>query len=199
MDPENWLQRLQIDSADRDQAIEELRNYLLRGLSRSLKHRYGGKIQAEDVVQIALLKILASIDSFQCRSRFTTWAMSIATRVGISELRKQHYRDVSLNLSLGGEKSRWDVSEAISTSVENREIRQDLIIQLQRFIDETLTAKQRIAIRGTLEGLPIEEIAVRLNSNRNAVYKLVHDARMRLRQEFEAAGITAQDILTTIG
>ena len=87
-DKDSWLLRLQISAPGREQAIKELRNYLLRGLVRSLSHRYGGKIQIEDVAQVALLKILNSLDSFQCRSRFTTWAMSIATRVGISELRR---------------------------------------------------------------------------------------------------------------
>jgi RNA polymerase sigma-70 factor (ECF subfamily) len=69
---------------------------------------------------------------------------------------------------------------------------------LQKLIDESLSEKQRLAIRGTLQGLPVEEIAYRLNSNRNAVYKLVHDARLRLRKEFEACGITSEDIATVI-
>ena len=93
-----WLQRLK--SIERDQAIAELRVYLVRGLSRSLQHRYGGKVQVEDIVQVALLKILDSIDTFQQRSRFETWSMAIAMRVGMSELRKRYYRDVSIDLSL---------------------------------------------------------------------------------------------------
>jgi len=69
---------------------------------------------------------------------------------------------------------------------------------LQRMIDERLSSKQRMAIRGSLEGLPVEEIAARMASNRNAVYKLVHDARLKLRQAFEAYGFTAEDILELI-
>ncbi len=33
-----------------------------------------------------------------------------------------------------------------------------------------------------------------LGSNRNAIYKLVHDARTRLRDGLERRGITADDI-----
>ncbi len=113
-DKDSWLLRLQISAPGREQAIEELRCYLLRGLARSLSHRYGGKVQIEDVTQVALLKILNSLDSFQFRSRFTTWAMSIATRVGISELRRHHYRDVSLDLSLGNSKIRFDIADTSS-------------------------------------------------------------------------------------
>ena len=198
IDQLNWPQRLQATAAAREQAIEELRRYLVRGLARSLSHRYGGKIQIEDVVQVALLKILDSIDSFQCRSRFTTWAMSIATRIGISELRRHHYRDISLDLVSRENGIKFDIADASSDSADVEENRRNLFAQLQDLIDATLSKKQQIAIRGTLEGLPVEEIARRLQSNRNAVYKLVHDARLRLRQGFEAAGVTAQDISATI-
>ena len=44
------------------------------------------------------------------------------------------------------------------------------------------------------EGRGIREIARHLGSNRNAVYKLTHDARKRLKRGLEAAGFTAEDI-----
>ncbi len=69
---------------------------------------------------------------------------------------------------------------------------------LQELIDETLSDKRRIAIRGTLEGLPVEDIAVWLKSNRNAVYELVRDAHVRLREGFESHGVIAEEILVTI-
>lgn len=198
MDQESWIRRLQANGLDRSQAIEELRAYLVRGLNRSLKHRYGGKIQVEDVAQVALIKILDSLDSFRCQSRFGTWAMSIAIRIGISELRKRYYRDVSLDLSLKNDNFRLDIVDPSVPSVADEASRQSLIELLNKLISETLTEKQQIAIQGTLVGLPIEEIAARLQSNRGAVYKLVHDARVRLRRGFEANGITADDISSTI-
>ena len=191
---DSWLQRLQSGDIEREQAIEELRAYLVRGLSRSLGHRYGGKVQVEDIAQVALLKILDSVDSFQHRSRFETWAMAIAIRVGMSELRKRYYRDVSIDLSLDGNSVRIDVIDASDDATKDHAGRQSLIILLHRLIDEQLSDKQRLAIRGSLEGLPVEEIAARMKSNRNAVYKLVHDARLKLRQALEADGFTADDI-----
>lgn len=191
-----WLQKLQ--SGEREQAIEELRSYLVRGLSRSLRHRYGGKVQVEDIVQVALLRILDSMETFQQRSRFETWAMAIAMRVGMSELRKRYYRDVSIDLSLGGGNTRIEVVDPSVDTTEDHAARQTLLLLLQRLIDERLSDKQRLAIRGSLEGLPVEEIAARMHSNRNAVYKLIHDARLKLRQAFEAVGFTAQDVLELI-
>lgn len=195
---EDWPGRLREGAEDRDKAIEELRNYLLRGLTRSLTHRYGGKIQVEDVAQVALIRILEALGTFQGRSRFTTWAMSIATRIGISELRRHYYRDVSLDQSNAGENVRFDVEDSTMLSTENEAQKQSMFTLLQKLIDECLSEKQKIAIRGSLIGLPIEEIAMRLDSNRNAVYKLVHDARLRLRQGFEANGFYAEDFASTV-
>ncbi len=191
-----WLQRLQ--SGEREHAIAELRRYLVRGLSRSLRHRYGGKVQIEDIVQMALLRILDSVDTFQQRSRFETWAMAIAIRVGMSEMRKRYYRDVSIDLTPAASDIRIEVVDPYADATEDHAARQALLLMLQRLIDERLSDKQRLAIRGSLEGLPVEEIAARMRSNRNAVYKLVHDARLKLRQAFEANGFTAQDVLELI-
>jgi|GEM_PF-4490456 DNA-directed RNA polymerase specialized sigma24 family protein len=57
---ENWIERLSGEESVRDVAIEELRAILLRGLSHSMSNRYRGVVQAADVVQDALLKILSS-------------------------------------------------------------------------------------------------------------------------------------------
>ena len=195
---EDWPRRLREGAGDRDKAIEELRSYMLRGLTRSLTHRYGGKIQVEDVAQVALMKILGALETFEGKSRFTTWAMSIATRIGISELRRHYYRDVSLDRSTAGDNLRFDIVDSAIQSAEQAAQKQTMFTLLQKLIDEYLSEKQKIAIRGSLNGLPIEEIAVRLDSNRNAVYKLVHDARLRLRQGFEANGFYAEDFASTL-
>ena len=191
---DNWVQRLQGDESERDQAIAELRGVLVRGLSKSLSTRYGVGIQAEDVVQDALIKIMASLDEFEGRSRFTTWAMTIATRVGISELRRRHYKDVSLDSMTTDDNLTFEIATADGIPVDNRVDHRDLLMMLQRLVHSELTEKQRAATQGILDGLPIEEIARRTGSNRNAVYKLIHDARMRLRDGFAASGISADDV-----
>ena len=189
---ENWVERL--TGANREPAISELRELLVRGLSKSLGNRYDTKIQVEDVVQDALIKILASLDQFEGRSRFTTWAMTIATRVGISELRRKHYKDVSLSSMTTGDDLKIDITTATESSPESGLDRRNLLRRLQELIESELTEKQRAATQGLLDGLPVEEIARRAGSNRNAIYKLVHDARVRLRDGFANSGIKADDV-----
>ena len=53
---------------------------------------------------------------------------------------------------------------------------------------------QRVAVVGELRGLPTSEIAARLGTNRNALYKLHHDARRKLRDGLVAAGYGAADV-----
>lgn len=194
----DWVRRLRPGAVDRDETIGALRSYLVRALSRSLTHRYGGHVDVEDVAQQAVLKILDSLDTFRQQSRFTTWATAIAVRIGISQLRRHYYRDVSLETTAGTEGLRIDVADLSAHVPDDTEERVRVFELLQRLINETLSDKQRLAIQGTLQGLPVEEIAVRLSSNRNAVYKLVHDARVRLREGFESNGVTAEEILATI-
>ena len=195
---QDWPSRMRDNSElVRDQAIESLRAYLVRGLTRSLTHRYGGRVDVNDVAQEALLKILDSLDSFGGRSKFETWAMSIAIRIGISELRRKYYRTLSLG-AMADDGVQFDLPDNKIVGETNQEEQRSMIVLLQRLIEDTLSDRQRIAIRGTLAGLSVEVIAERLGSNRNAVYKLMHDARMRLRHGFEHAGVTAEEISTLL-
>jgi DNA-directed RNA polymerase specialized sigma24 family protein len=61
-------------------------------------------------------------------------------------------------------------------------------------IHNDLTEKQREALIAGLRGMPQDEIAQHLGSNRNAIYEPTHGARKRLKRGLEAAGFTAVDI-----
>ena len=193
-----WVERLKNPGPQRDAALAELRAILLRGLSRSLAERGGGEAFAEDIAQEALLRILSSLDSFEGRSRFTTWAMAIATRAAISELRRRHFQDVSLDQLTGDRATPFELASEGAEEVGPDD--KKLVLEtLRKLIDESLTPKQRNVMQAALTGMPVEEIARRTESNRNAVYKLFHDARQKLKQGFESSGITSDEIMATIG
>jgi RNA polymerase sigma factor (sigma-70 family) len=193
-DHDDWLERMRPAEAGRDAALEELRGILVRGLMRAFGSRGGGAAFVEDVAQEALLRILDSLNSFEGRSRFTTWAMTIAIRIGISELRRKRFQDVSLEQVTGGESLSIDPAVELAGSAENCEKRALILETLKKLVEESLTDKQRTVVQADLAGMPIEEIARRLSTNRNAVYKMFHDARQKLRAGFAAAGISAGDV-----
>jgi RNA polymerase sigma-70 factor, ECF subfamily len=70
-----------------------------------------------------------------------------------------------------------------------------LLAAMHTVISEQLTGKQWLALTAELNGMPQDEIARQLGSNRNAVYKLTHDARRKLRAGLEAAGFDAESWL----
>ena len=189
---DEWVVRLKSPD-DRDQAITELRDILVRGLVATCRNRYGSRVQAEDVVQEALIKILDKIDTFQGKSKFTTWAMTIAVRIAISEMRRKHFRDVSMD-DLLSQSMRFEPAAADEPVLENEGERDLIMTKLQELIENNLSNKQQDAVHALLNGMPVEIFAEKTGSNRNAVYKLVHDARVKLRQGFEQAGFKAEDI-----
>ena len=97
-----WVEALGTDGLERERALADLRQCLLIGLKHGLsgwRRRSGGRfdLYVEDFVQEALLKIMDNLNSFEGRSRFTTWAQKIAGRVALTELRRKRWQDVSLN------------------------------------------------------------------------------------------------------
>ena len=70
--------------------------------------------------------------------------------------------------------------------------------ELRRMVDEELTDRQREAVVAVLlEGMPISEVARRMGTNQNALYKLLHDARKKLKRQMQAAGLSPQEVLAT--
>ena len=96
-DNNEWIAALQADGPLREAALSDLRGMLLIGLKTALKSRSDFVDSLlDDFVQDSLVRILRSLDQFQNRSRFVTWATAIAIRVALTELRKRRWRDVSL-------------------------------------------------------------------------------------------------------
>ncbi|MEM7357372.1 MAG: sigma-70 family RNA polymerase sigma factor [Acidobacteriota bacterium] len=198
MDPtdEQWLRDLRSSGERQQTALETLRSTLLRGLRAALAQRQLSPAVLEDAVQEALIKILDRLDSFEGRSRFTTWAMSIAVRAVWTEMRRRHWRGVSLEEVLAASGEPFEDRPSLESLPERRAERSALGARLRQAIHRDLTAKQRTALLAELAGMPQEEIARRMGSNRNALYKLVHDARKRLRGSLEASGISPADVLS---
>ena len=197
-DNDTWLRDLQACGRVQAEAITDLRGFLLRGLARSVQAP-GAVDQAfvEDVVQQALVHILERLEQFQGRSRFTTWAMTIAVRLAMSALRRKQWQEVSLE-GLTAESELAPALAIDDTASPAHQAEQHALFEtLRRLIDEALTDKQWVALTAELRGMPLEEIARRLGSNINAVYKLLHDARKRLKRGLETVGYTAEDVRST--
>lgn len=193
-----WLADLR--GTAQGQAIEDLRKILVRGLTYSLSSRVKNDLDAyvQDFVQDALLRILDKLDTFRGESRFTTWAQKIAVRVAFTELRRQRWKDVALE-DLIPEDSFDFTPTFLADPSPNPEklVNQTMIAEMiSEMITEELTDRQRDAMMAIMAGgMPLEEVARRMGTNRNALYKLIHDARKRMQQRLLARGMTAQEVL----
>jgi RNA polymerase sigma-70 factor (ECF subfamily) len=193
---DQWLAALR--GPNRDEALAELRVVLMRGLRAALSGQ-GSRVESsvEDFAQEALIKILDNLDSFRGECRFTTWAQRICVRTAFAEMRRSRWRDVSLDEVI----SRTEESAAADPQLDpERAATQTMIMEkFRRFIDEELTDRQRTALLAALGGMPLEAVADRMNTNRNALYKLLHDARKRLRRRMSAEMLSPQDVLGAFG
>jgi RNA polymerase sigma-70 factor (ECF subfamily) len=122
---------------------------------------------------------------------------TIAVRVALTELRRRRWKDVSLDALPVGKVPRPAVELDRSASPEREAQQRQIVGALQRLIEDELTDRQRIAILAELAGMPQEEIGRRLGITRNAVYKLGHDARKKLKRGLENAGFDAEAIRTS--
>jgi RNA polymerase sigma-70 factor, ECF subfamily len=203
-DNTEWLKDLRSNGLSRETALADLRALILKNLPYGLASylspddpRY--EALAEETAQMTLLRVLDNLDTFEGRSRFTTWVYKISIRVALTELRRKRWENISLDSLLGDEerlppaglmKDPSPGPEAVSDAA-------DVLAHVQRIMMEELTEKQRQAILAVaMKGMPLEEVARRMGTNRNALYKLLHDARLRLKQRLALEGMTPAEILS---
>ena len=194
---EEWLKLLERENPSFNTALEELRCFLLKGLGYSFKgHKRIKRDILEDFCQEALLKILDKKDTFSGKARFTTWAMKVAVNLVLSELRRKSWEDISLDAMKDPESFlNTRKGYSIFMSPEKRMMRKEMAGMCNSMIRNLLTEKQRTALVYHMKyGMPLDEVARRLGSNRNSIYKLLHDARKKLKLELSARGIDTADL-----
>src|ERR671922_2112255 len=201
---EAWLADLGTPGPAREAALEDLREIIQKGLPYALSRwlspdqpQFGALV--EEVTQETLLRVLDQLNTFEGRSQFTTWVHKIAVRIALTELRRKRWRDSSLDELTENEDLPpppgllADPHAGPETVAE----RADMLERVRRIIEEELTDRQRQAlILLGVQDMPMEEAARRLKTNRNALYKLLHDARLRLKRRLSMEDITPNEVLT---
>lgn len=201
---EQWIDDLQAEGGQRESALADLRQVILTGLPYALNKwiptndpRFASL--AEEVAQDTLLRVLDRLDTFEGCSQFTTWVQKIAVRIALTELRRKRWENVSLDELVEGEATLpmggLMMDHQASTPEELVE-GADMMQRVQRIMAEELTDKQRQAMMAiAIKGMPLEEVARRMGTNRNAMYKLMHNTRLRLKRKLAQEGLSVEDVL----
>lgn len=200
---ENWLADLRSTGPAHEEALGDLRAIVQKGLPYALSRWLSSddplfQPLVEEVSQETLLRVLDQLGTFEGRSLFTTWVHKIAIRIALTELRRKRWRDASLDELTENEDAPpppgllADPQASPEISAE----RKDMIVRVRRILEEELTPKQREAlVLLGLQDVPMEEAARKMKTNRNALYKLLHDARLRLKKRLALEELSAQDVL----
>ena len=200
---EQWITDLRSSGSEQDAALEDLRGKIRKGLPYSLSKWLTHSDPnfdslADEVVQETLLRVLDHFESFEGRSKFTTWAHKIAIRIALTELRRKRWEDVSLDEMVEGDdgSSGLDRFAAMTTNPDLSAEQADIMARIQQVIKDDLSEKQRTALLAIgVQGMPIEEVARRMNMKSNALYKLLHDARLKLKKSMVTEGFSTEELL----
>lgn len=200
---EQWLADLRASGAVHEQALGDLREMIMAGLPAALPDgtldrapQYSALV--EEIAQETVLRVVKSLETFEGRSQFSTWVYKIAVRLAFTELRRRRWKDVSLE-SLqepepGPRSGRFTASAR--NDPERRATRSDILNRLELMMKEELSDRQMLAMRlVAIHQMPLEEAARRLGSKRNALYKLLHDARLRMKHRLAREGLEVHEIL----
>jgi len=189
---EDWIAQLTSSGPVREDALRRLHALLLRGarfqVSRmSAMRAVVGAAQVEDIITLAadeaMVAVLSKLATFEGRSRFTTWAYKFAVLQAAVELRRQAWsrREVPLEAAPPLIERRPSPDQYVEGA--------ELAAAVRAAIDRVLTPHQRrIALALIVDEVPIDVLAERLGTNRNALYKTLHDARSRLRAHLSLQG-----------
>src|SRR5262245_19163078 len=196
-DSRRWVKQLRPGHPRRDQAVSSLHEVLRRVACSELSRRRpqlrwvsGPEFDdlAHQAADDALVNVLNKLDEFRGLSRFTTWAykfiiFEVSAKVGRHPWRRQ---------PPAGEELAWDqLPDRLTPRAEVHLDRRAQLEALSTAIGE-LTERQRdVFVAIALNEVPIDVVAVKLRTNRNAVYKNLFDARRALRARMAAAGHAA--------
>lgn len=184
-----WIAALTGATAERAQGEARLHGMLVQVASHELRRRrtstpWLAGVELEDLAHQAaadaMLAILRKLETFRGESRFTTWAYRFVILEVSSKLGRHYWR---LHPQVSLEAESWErLPDLLGVDPAEHVQRAELVRAVRQAVDETLTAHQRRLFTAiVLEATPLDALVDRLNTNRNAVYKAIFDARRKIR------------------
>ncbi len=192
----SWLDGLRATGTEHTRALERLHDLLLRAAhaeARRRSHLYPqiGGTELDDLCRQAaddaVVAVTAKLDGYRGASRFTTWAYAFAIFEISVKLRRHAWRRG--RIPTADDDATWDRLAESAGTAQTKAESAELLSALRRAIAEELTPRQRqVFVAVALNDVEIDVVAGRLQSTRGAVYKVLHDARTKLRGRLEREG-----------
>lgn len=191
----SWLRRLASAApAERQASERELHDLLIRIARSEVRRRSASTpvsgLELDDVAQQAaddaMLAILAKLAEFRGESRFTTWAYKFVMLEVSSKLGRHYWRNPPVSLDA----EQWDrLPDRLGLDPHRHAEAACIVAEVRQVVDTELTAHQRrIFTAIVVDGIPLTALAAKLGLERNAIYKVIFDARRKIRRALVAKG-----------
>lgn len=204
---QEWVQTLSNQDNLQTEALIDLRDLLLRAsLYTLVTHlpdlreldEHERMALAEDCAQDALQTVLDHLQDFRGESKFTTWAYKFGINIALTRARRERWKHISLDaLSEEEDPLNWipwkDGLQTVNSEMPSLQAEVSAVIQ--EVVRTELTSRQRQVLKWiAFDDVPMDVVVERLNTNRNAVYKLLHDARMKIKSQLAARGYEVEEV-----
>jgi RNA polymerase sigma factor (sigma-70 family) len=177
---------LALSARDGDRsALEELCRAVQQPMYRLALRFCGNPVDAEDATQEVLIRLVTNLGSFEGRSRFTTWAYTVAVRQLLRTVRRTAEASVAGRDAFGAfiDSHVADPAWEPASRVEYEELCADVRLSCTYGMLLCLSRPQRAAyLLADVLGLPDREGAEILGCTREAFRQRVSRARRTLRQ-----------------
>jgi RNA polymerase sigma-70 factor (ECF subfamily) len=193
-DSKRWVEHLRPGHPRRDHAVERLHDVLVRVAYHELFRRRGQLRSvagpefddlAQQAADDALMNILAKLDEFQGLSRFTTWAYKFAMFEVSGKVARHAWRHQPPSAT---ELTFEELPDSLAVPPGDAVARREQLAALSGAIGQLTERQREVFVAIALNDVPIDVLALQLDSNRNAIYKNLFDARRSLRASLAAAG-----------
>src|ERR1700689_3133258 len=194
-EPAEWIRALEGTQAEREAARLRLHAMLLR-IARHEVRRRSGHLQiagpelddvAYQAAADAMVAIIAKAGQFRGESRFTTWTYKFVIFEVSTKIGRHFWR----NRTVAMDDEDWSrLPDRFGLDPAHEAEWRDLVTALHEAVDDDLTDRQRqIFVAIVLNGVSLDALVAELGSNRNAIYKMLFDARRKLRAALVAKGV----------
>jgi len=193
-DSSHWLTELRGQAQVRERALGRLHGMML-GVARAEAFRRRANLPADiagdlddlclQAANDAVSAIIRKLDEFRGASRFTTWAYKFAVLEISVRLRRRVWSTRRVDL----DEVSWSRLEGSVPPAERDLEERELLSAVRNAVETTLTEHQRhVFLAVVAEEIPIDVVADRMGTTRGAVYKVLHDARRKLRKVLQSTG-----------
>ncbi|MBW8801609.1 MAG: sigma-70 family RNA polymerase sigma factor [Streptomyces sp.] len=196
-DPESaaWIADLGAHAAAGDASLRRLHGLLLRAARAELNRRAplvgigGPEVDdlAHQAADDAVVSILRRLPEFRGESRFTTWAYKFAV-LEVSNKLSRHFSAVRGEVAL--DVDQWgQVPARLGETPEAAADAAELLAAVRAALRTQLSERQRdVFVAIAVDGIPLDAVTTRWAADRNAIYKVMFDARRNIRAALVANG-----------